>query len=122
MLKKELEIAQNSYDLAVALRKRGFGIRKTGTKKPCRIMRQLRPTITDTSVLAQAGGISAVELEQAANALADAKRAVDGYTLENGQVVTDKSYDLQIKNAQYNLDKARENVEEAKVKPPFPVR
>lgn len=118
-LLKELEIAQNSYDLAVAQKEEKLRDTKNGYEKAVQDYEAAQANYNRQSVLAQAGGISAVELEQAANALADAKRAVDGYTLENGQVVTDKSYDLQIKNAQYNLDKARENVEEAKIKAPI---
>lgn len=118
-LLKELEIAQNSYDLAVAQKEEKLRDTKNGYGKALQDYEAAQANYNRQSVLAQAGGISAVELEQAANALADAKRAVDGYTLENGQVVTDKSYDLQIKNAQYNLDKARENVEEAKIKAPI---
>ena len=87
-LLKELEIAQNSYDLAVAQKEEKLRDTKNGYEKAVQDYEAAQANYNRQSVLAQAGGISAVELEQAANALADAKRAVDGYTLENGQVVT----------------------------------
>ena len=118
-LQKELEIAQNSYDLAVAQKEEKLRDTQNGYAKALQDYQAAQANYDRQSILAQSGGISAVELENAANALADAKRAVDGYTLENGQAVTDKSYDLEIKNAQYNLDKARENLEEATIKAPI---
>lgn len=118
-LLKELEIARNSYDLAVATRDENLRDARNGYAKALQDYEAARANYNRQSVLAQAGGISAVELEAAANALEDAKRAVNGYTLENGQVTADKSYELQIKNAQYNLDKALENLEAAKIKAPI---
>ncbi len=118
-LLKELEIARNSYDLAVATRDENLRDARNGYAKALQDYEAARANYNRQSVLAQAGGISAVELEAAANALEDAKRAVNGYTLENGQVTADKSYELQIKNAQYNLDKAMENLEAAKIKAPI---
>lgn len=118
-LQKELEIARNSYDLAVATRDENLRDAKNGYAKALQDYEAAQANYNRQSVLAQAGGISAVELETAANALEDAKRAVNGYTLENGQVAADKSYELQIKNAQYNLDKALENLEAAKIKAPI---
>ena len=118
-LLKELEIAQNSYDLAVAKKEETLRDTQNAYAKAVQDYQTAQANYNRQSVLAQAGGISAVELETAANALSDAKRAVDGYTLEDGQVVTDKSYDLEIQNAQYNLDKAKENLEEAVIKAPI---
>ena len=118
-LLKELEIARNSYDLAVATRDENLRDARNGYAKALQDYEAARANYNRQSVLAQAGGISAVELEAAANTLEDAKRAVNGYTLENGQVTADKSYELQIKNAQYNLDKALENLEAAKIKAPI---
>ena len=57
--------------------------------------------------LFEAGAISSAEFEAVGNALSDARRAVEGYRMENGQAVPDESYELKVKAAQFELDQKR---------------
>ncbi len=116
---KELEIAQNSYDLAVANKEENLKAAQSGYAKAVQDYQAAEANYNRLSVLAQAGSVSQVELEEGANAMNDARRAMEAYNLENGQIVADKSYDLQIQNAQFNLDKARQNLEEAQITAPI---
>ena len=118
-LLKELEIAQNSYDLAVANKEENLRDAQNGYAKALQDYQAAEANYNRLHILAQAGSVSQVELESAANAVNDARRAMEGYNLENGQVAADKSYDLQIKNAQFNLDKARENLNNARMTAPI---
>lgn len=118
-LLKELEIAQNSYDLAVANKEENLKAAQNGYAKALQDYQAAEANYNRLSILAQTGSVSQVDLEQAANSMNDARRAMEGYNLENGQVVADKSYDLQIKNAQFNLDKAMENLNNARMTAPI---
>lgn len=118
-LLKELEIAQNSYDLAVANKEENLKSAQNGYAKALQDYQAAEANYNRLNILAQTGSVSQVELEQAANSMNDARRAMEGYNLENGQVVADKSYDLQIKNAQFNLDKAMENLNNARLTAPI---
>ena len=55
-------------------------------------------------------------MEQSANALNDARRAMEKYTVENGRGVSDRSYGLQVENAAYELEKKQEELEKTEIK------
>lgn len=118
-LLKELEIAKNSYELAVANKEESLKDAQNGYAKALQDCQAAQANYDRISILAQSGSVSQVELETAANELNDAKRTMDSYNVENGQVTADKSYDLQIKNAQFSLDKAQENLEAAQITAPI---
>ncbi len=55
-------------------------------------------------------------MQQSANALNDARRAMEKYTVENGRGVSDRSYGLQVENAAYELEKKQEELKRQKLK------
>lgn len=67
----------------------------------------------------EAGAISSAEFEAVGNALSDARRAVEGYRMENGQAVPDESYELKVKAAQFELDQKKRDLEDTEVKSPI---
>lgn len=72
-----------------------------------------------TKVLFDGGSMSQVELESAANSMNDARRAMESYTLVNGQPAADDSYRLQIEKARFDYEKKLEELDDAKIKSPI---
>ena len=101
-LERDLQVAQNAYDL--------------GYEKATQDLRKAQADYNRNSALYAAGDISQVEMEQAANALEDAKRQVEGYNVVNGRGAADASYELQVQNAAIDLEKKKEELENAEIK------
>ncbi len=70
-------------------------------------------------VLFAAGDISQAEMEQVNNALKDAARQVESFTVQGGRAVPDKSYELKVKSAQFELDQKKKDLENTEVKSPI---
>lgn len=115
-LEREVQIAQNAYDLAVINKQEKDKTEALGYEKAVQDLKKAQADHARSSALYGAGDISQVEMEQAASALNDAKRAVEGYTVENGRGKADASYDIAIKNAAFDLEKKKENLENAEIK------
>lgn len=115
-LERELQIAQNAYDLAVVNKQEKDKSEALGYEKAVQDLQKAQADHARSSALYAAGDISQVEMEQAASALNDAKRAVEGYTVVNGRGVADASFDIAIKNAAFDLEKKKEDLENAEIK------
>ena len=107
-LKKEVDIAKNSYDLAVAALNEQNRDAKSGYEK----------AVQDFNT-AQASSLSYVELETAQNALNDARRQKDSYRLQNGAAIADESYSLQVEKAKFDYEKAVEQLADTQIKSPI---
>lgn len=118
-LLKEVEIAQNAYDLAVANRNERQREEQNGYTKAIQDCQAAKAALDRTAVLVQAGSEPPVNLENAQNAYADAVRAVASYRVVNGRATAGESYDLQIKNAAFELEKRQEALENALIKSPI---
>ena len=118
-LEKEVEMAQNAYDLAVVTKKERQKEAEQGFAKAMQDCQAAKNALDRTAVMVQAGSEPPVNLEQAQNTYADAVRQVNSYTLVNGRPAADESYDLQIKNAEFELEKKKEALESAQVKSPI---
>lgn len=118
-LKKEVEIAQNSYDLAVVTKREKQKELERGYAKAQQELKTAKTALDRTAVMVQSGSEPPVNLEQAQNTYADALREVNSYTLAEGKPVTDESYDLQIKNAEFELEKKKEALDSAQVTSPI---
>lgn len=115
-LEREVQIAQNAYDLAVSNKKEKDKSEALGYEKATQDLKKAQADFDRSSALYGTGDISQVEMEQAADALNDAKRGVEGYTLEKGRAKADDSYDIAIKTAEFDLEKKKENLENAQIK------
>lgn len=118
-LEKEVEIAQNAYDLAVVTRNEKQREAQQGFDKAMQDCQAAKNALDRTEILVQSGDEPQVNLEQAQNTYADALRQVNSYTLSGGRPVADESYDLQIKNAEFELQKKKEALDSAMVKSPI---
>ena len=116
---KEVDIAQNSYDLAVANLNEARREAERGYAKAVQDEQAAKLDYDRKAVLFQSGDISQVEMEAAANALNDAKRQTASFRLEKGQATADESYFLQVKNAEFTLDQKKEELEATEVKSPI---
>ena len=100
-IQKEVDIAQNAYDLAVT-------------------------TYNEQQIQAENGYAKALQDYEAArgeydrtNVLYDAQRAIKNFTLVDGRPVANESYSLQIKNAEFELEKKKEQLEDCQVVSPI---
>lgn len=116
---KEVDIAQNAYDLAVSEYNESLRDTKIGYEKAKQDYSTDSLNYERNKTLFEAGAISSAEFEAVGNALSDARRAVEGYRMENGQAVPDESYELKVKAAQFELDQKKRNLEDTEVKSPI---
>ena len=116
---REVDIAKNAYDLAVAEFEEQATAAVNGYAKAVQDYNTAKGNYDRSAVLAQAGSISPVDLETARNAMEDAAREVSSYRVENGQPLPAKSYELRIKDAQYELETKQEALEDTKIISPI---
>ena len=109
-LEREVQIAQNAYDLAVANKQEKDKEAALGYEKAVQDFQKASLDLFAT------GDISQMELETSANALNDARRQMEGYTVENGRGVADSSYGIQIQNAAFDLEKKREELDNTQIR------
>ena len=115
-LEREVQIAQNAYDLAVANKQEKDKEAALGYEKAVQDFQKASLDHSRNSQLFATGDISQMELEASANALNDARRQMEGYTVENGRGVADSSYGIQIQNAAFDLEKKKEELDNTQIK------
>ena len=71
------------------------------------------------SELVAAGAAPQAELDNAQKTLDDAKRVVDGFDVEGGKVIPDQSFDIDIQNAQTELDQLNKKLDDVIIKAPI---
>lgn len=118
-LQKEVEIAQNAYDLAVVTKQEKQREAERGYAKAMQDCQTAKAALERTTVMVQSGGEPPVNLENAQNTYADALREANSYRLVGGKPAADESYDLQIKNAEFELEKKKEELDSAQVTSPI---
>lgn len=115
-LQREVEIARNAYELAAANQAEQNKTQALGYEKAVQDCQAAQADYDRKSLLYANGGISQVEMETAANALADARRHMEEYTVVNGVGTADPSYELQVKAAAFTLEKAQKELENTEIK------
>lgn len=117
--KKELDIAQNAYDLAVSTYQDQQREAENGYAKAKQDYDTAKINYDRTLALYQAGSASQVEMENASNAMNDAKRQLSTFTLKNGKPVANESYTLQIEKAAFEVEQKKESLNNTKVTSPI---
>jgi len=115
----EVEIAQNAYDLAVAEQKEAQTQAEAGYARAVQERNAARLDYERKSTLHAAGDIAPVELESARDALSEAERQVKTYTVQDGRAVAEESYGLRIRNAEFELEKKKKELEDTQVTSPI---
>ena len=115
-LEREVQIAQNAYDMAVANKREKDREAALGYEKAVQDFQKASLDHSRNSQLFASGDISQMDLEASANALNDARRLMEGYTVENGRGVADPSYAIQIQNAAFDMEKKKEELENTQIK------
>lgn len=116
---KEVDIAQNAYDLAVANKDEAQTEAENGYAKAVQDEQAAKLDFDRKNVLYQGGDIALADLEAARDKLSDARRQVSTYTLENGRPVANKSYALQVKNAEFELEQKKKQLTETEITSPI---
>lgn len=118
-VQKEVEIAQNAYNLAVAERKEAQLQAETGYAKARQDEQAAKRDYDRKAMLYAGGDVSLMELEEARDVLSEASRQVAAYRVINGRAVANESYDLRIRNAEFELEKKKKELEEIEVTSPI---
>ena len=118
-VERDVAIAQNAYQLAVANYEDAQREAVNGYAKAKQDYAAARDNYSRTSTLYQAGDISKVDYEKALNDMNDAKRSMESYTLENGEPVASQSYYLQVKNAEFELQQKQKRLDETEIVSPI---
>lgn len=118
-VQKEVEIAQNAYNLAVAEKKEAQIQAEAGYGKALQDEQAAKRDYDRKAMLYAGGDVSLMELEAAKDTLAEASRQVATFTLKNGKPVANESFDLRIRNAEFELEKKKKELEEVEVTSPI---
>ena len=118
-VRKELDMAQNTYDLAFSTYNEQQVLAENGYAKAVQERNAAQKDYDRLSVLFQAGSVSQQEWETAQNRLRDAERDTRAFTLQDGKPVANESYALQIKNAEFELEKKKEQLKDTQVTAPI---
>ena len=117
--KKEVDIAQNAYDLALSTYQDKQLEAENGYAKAKQDYETAKANYDRTLALFQGGSASQVELETASNAMNDAQREMSSYTLKDGRPVANESYSLQIEKEAFELEQKKEALNNTKVTSPI---
>lgn len=118
-IQKEVDIAQNTYNLAVSTYGEQQIAAENGYAKATQDYQAAKSEFDRTNVLFQAGSVSQLELETIQNRLNDASRQLRTFTLKDGKPVANESFALQVKSAEFELEKKYTALENTKVKSPI---
>ena len=118
-IQKEVEIAQNSYDLAVSTLNEQQIAAENGYAKAVQDHQDAQANLDRTTVLFQGGSVSQLELEAAQKQRDEAARALRTFTLKDGKPVANESYSLQVKSAEFELEKKKTSLENTEIKSPI---
>lgn len=118
-VQKAVDIAQNAYDLAVSEHDENIRDSQSNYEKAVQDYNTAKLNYDRNQVLFGAGDISSAEFETTNNAMRDAKRTVDSFTVVKGRAMSNKSYELKVKSAQFELDQKRTDLSNTEVKSPI---
>ena len=118
-VQKEVEIAQNAYDLASANLDEAQREAEKGYAEALQEQQASQRDYDRKAVLFAGGDISQAEMEAAADALNSAKRKTASFYMENGKPAAEPSFRLQVKNAEFELEQKKERLEETEVTSPI---
>lgn len=118
-VRKEMDMAQNAYDLAVSTYNEQQILAENGYARALQEQEAARKDFDRTNVLYQSGSLSQLEWETARDKLREAQRQVRTFTVVDGRAVANESYSLQVKNAEFELEKKKEQLEDTQVTSPI---
>lgn len=118
-LQKEVERAENSYNLAKSTYNERAKELQNSYEKAVQDYEIAKTNLERTQALFDAGDIPLVDLETAQNTLNDASRQMNSFATSKGKVVVGDSYTLQIDSAAFDLEQKKENLVNAQIKSPI---
>ncbi len=118
-VRKELDMAQNSYDLAVSTYNEQQILAENGYARALQEQEAAQREYDRTNVLYRSGSVSQLEWETAGDKLKEAQRQVRTFTIKDGKAVANESYALQVKNAEFELEKKKEQLLDTQVVSPI---
>lgn len=118
-LAKEVEMAQNSYNLAVSNYEAKVKDTQNAYEKAVQDFNSASVAAARSQQLYESGSLSQVELEAATNAMNDAARQLKTFTVKDGRAVVNDSYALEVENAKFVLEQKQTNFDNAQIKSPI---
>lgn len=116
---RDVDIAQNSYDLAIANQAEAQRTAENGYAKAGQELQAAMREYQRKEILFASGDIAQTEIETARDQLENARRELTTYTIVNGKATANESYALQVKNAAFELEQKKKRLEETAVKSPI---
>lgn len=116
---KEVDMAQNSYNLAVSNYEQKVKDTQNAYEKAVQDFNSASAAAARSQQLYASGSLSQVELEAATNAMNDAARQLNTFTVKDGKAVVNDSYALEVENAKFTLDQKQTNLDNAQIKSPI---
>lgn len=118
-VKREVDVAGNRYELAVANYDEAQRDAVSGYEKAQQDHKAAEDNFERVSVLYHSGSVPLVEYETARNQLNDTRRQLESCLLEAGRPVAAKSYILEVKNARFELEQKQKLLDETEIKSPI---
>ncbi|MDO4324471.1 MAG: efflux RND transporter periplasmic adaptor subunit [bacterium] len=118
-LEREIEMAQNTYDLAVAARAENQRARQAAYEKAVQSYDEAKKASTRANILHEAGDISDVEWETAKHAMTAAQKDVDSYEVSGGRVKESAVDSQQVENARFELKNKQRDLENTQITSPI---
>ena len=118
-LAKEVEMAQNAYDLAVSTYEEKIRETQNAYEKAVQDYNTAAAAFSRSEQLFATGSLPQVELDNSRNAMNDAARQVSSFTVKDGKAVVNDSYALQVENAKFELDQKQTALDNTQIKSPI---
>jgi len=118
-IQKNIQTAKGAYELKVAQKEAKQKEDQKAYEKALADVDTAQQNFNRQSELVAAGAAPQAELDNAQKTLDDAKRVVDGFDVEDGKVIPDQSFDIDIQNAQTELDQLNKKLDDVIIKAPI---
>lgn len=118
-IQKNIQTAKGAYELKVAQKEAKQKEDQKAYEKALADVDTAQQNFNRQSELVAAGAAPQAELDNAQKTLDDAKRVVDGFDVEGGKVIPDQSFDIDIQNAQTELDQLNKKLDDVIIKAPI---
>ncbi|EFE91959.1 efflux transporter, RND family, MFP subunit [Oribacterium sp. oral taxon 078 str. F0263] len=118
-VEQALALAENQVELAKANREEALKNAQSSYAKAAQALQSAQADYNRKAELYQGGDISQADFEQAQSALKDASAAMQAFTVKGGKVSVGDSYDIQIQNAEKELEKAKDKINDTTLTSPI---
>lgn len=118
-LEREIEMAQKTYDLAVAARTENQKARQAAYEKAVQAYSEASKAFERSNILHDTGDVSDVEWETAKHAMEAARKDVNSYDVSGGRVKESATDSQQVESAWFTLQNKKRDLENTQIVSPI---